>query len=242
MGANGSGGRADALPANLRATPIRAYPAARASLPGVASGQEEGVLLVTHLRGTRVRPLRHLRAAARSTRRLAVPALALLLTTSGAARAQSSDEGFPITFILGFASGYSVPIGPVEDGAPAAISGLVTGFVPVEVETGIQLWSHWRFLAYGGFGTLVRMRSHCAHAVDCGGFTAHVGGKVGYSFVGPGSWEFIVGLGAGWHQIHLSTTTADTAAEGTASGVEGILELAALYPLTPVFAMGAFVS
>ena len=200
------------------------------------------MLLVTHLRGARARLPRLVRAGAGATRRLAVPALALLLTTSSAARAQSSEDGFPINFILGVASGYSVPLGSVEDGAPAAIGGLVTGFVPVELETGIQLWSHWRFLAYGGFATLVRSRSHCANAVDCGGFTAHVGGKVGYSFDGPGSWEFIVGLGAGWHQIHLSTTTAATTAEATASGVEGILELAALYPLTPMFAMGAFVS
>ena len=200
------------------------------------------MLLVTHLRGARGRLPRLVLAGTGATRRLAVPALALLLTTSSAASAQSSEDGFPINFILGVASGYSVPLGSVEDGAPAAISGLVTGFVPVELETGIQLWSHWRFLAYGGFATLVRSRSHCANAVDCGGFTAHVGGKVGYSFDGPGSWEFIVGLGAGWHQIHLSTTTAATTAEATASGVEGILELAALYPLTPMFAMGAFVS
>ena len=182
------------------------------------------------------------RPRARLPRQLALPAVALLLTASSAARAQDSDDGFPVNVVLGAASGYSVPLGSPESGAPAAISGLVTGFVPVELEAGVQLWSHWRFLAYGGFATLVRSRSHCTNAVDCGGFTAHVGGKVGYSFHGPGHWEFIVGLGAGWHQIHLSTTTAATSAEATAAGVEGILELAALYQLDPVLAMGAFVS
>ena len=197
---------------------------------------------MTHRRGPRARLLRIFQAGAGATRQLALLAFALLLTAGSAARAQDSDDGFPVKVVLGAASGYSVPLGSVESGAPAAISGLVTGFVPVELEAGVQLWSHWRFLAYGGFGTLVRNRSHCTNAVDCGGFTAHVGGKVGFSVHGPGSWEFTFGLGAGWHQIHLSTTTAATSAEATAAGVEGILELAALYQLDPVLAMGAFVS
>jgi len=173
-------------------------------------------------------------------RPLSLAGLVPLLVLTSAARAQSPDDGSPVNLILGAASGYSIPLGSVEDGAPSEISGLVKGFVPIEFEAGLQLWSSWRLLGYVGVGTLVRDKFHCATAVDCGGSRTHAGAKLGYAFSGPAGWVFTVALGAGWHRIHLSTATASTSTEATATGVEGILELAAIYRLTLNFGLGPF--
>jgi hypothetical protein len=68
-----------------------------------------------------------------------------------------------------------------------------------------------------------------------------VGAKVGFLWRGPGGWDFIAGLGAGWHRLELSATAPNTSTNAAATGVEGILDLAALYPVTPAFALGPFI-
>ncbi len=167
--------------------------------------------------------------------------LALLLSVAGSARAQDVGDRSPVTFVLGAASGYSVPLGSPQSGAPDAVSNILKGFIPIDLEAGVQLWSHWRFLAYGGLGTLVRTTSSCVD-IDCGGSIAHAGVKVGFSGRISGDWVLVAGLGAGWHRIGLSAKTVDNSTEATATGVEGILEFAALYSIAPVFELGPFVS
>jgi hypothetical protein len=167
--------------------------------------------------------------------------LALLLSVAGNASAQDVGDRPPVTVILGAASGYSVPLGSPQSGAPDAVSNILKGFIPGELEAGVQLWSHWRFLVYGGLGALVRTTSSCVD-VECGGSIAHAGAKVGFSGRIADDWVLIAGLGAGWHRIELSTRTVDTSTEATATGVEGLLELAALYSIAPIFRMGPFVS
>jgi hypothetical protein len=168
--------------------------------------------------------------------------VALLLTATTGASAKTSDEGPPpLTFLLAASSGYSLPIGSPDSGAPDAVNNVLKGLIPIDFEAGVQVGSHWRILAYGGVGVLVRVSSSC-RTIECGGSSAHVGAKVGYAGRGPGGWDLIVALGAGWHRLSLSTTTPDTSTEASTSGAEGILELAALYPIAPAFWLGPFVS
>jgi hypothetical protein len=163
----------------------------------------------------------------------------LLLVTS--ARAETSGEdSFPVTAVVALSSGYSVPIGSPDSGAPDAVVGILKGLVPIDLEVGVQLGAHWRVLAYGGVGLLVRNVPDC-RTIECGDKSLHAGAKVAFLWRGPGGWDFIAALGAGWHRLELSTTAPDTTTDAAATGVEGLLEFAALYPVTPVFALGPFI-
>jgi len=160
----------------------------------------------------------------------------LLLVTS----ARADEDSLPITAVVALSSGYSVPIGSPDSGAPDAVTGILKGFVPVDLEAGVQLGAHWRVLVYGGVGFLVRNVPSCRD-IECGDKSLHAGAKVAFLWRGPGGWDFIAALGGGWHRIELSTTAPDTSTDAAATGVEGILELAALYPVTQVFALGPFI-
>jgi hypothetical protein len=169
-------------------------------------------------------------------------ALASALMAATVASASAPDEGpRPVTVVLALSSGYSFPIGSPDSGAPEAVTGILKGFVPVDLEAGVQIGSHWRLLAYGGAGLLVRNTPSC-RTVECGDSFLHAGGKIAFLGRGPGGWDLIGALGAGWHRLKLSASTPDTSTEATATGVEGILEAAALYPVAPAFALGPFLA
>ena len=176
------------------------------------------------------------------SRRTKIPALlALALSLPTSARAQRPEDERPVTFILDLSSGYAAPLGSPDSGAPDAVKDVLKGLVPVQGEAGVMLDSHWRLLAYGAVGALVRSNSCHTQTVVCGGSSAHAGGKVAYSGRGPGGWDLLVGLGAGWQRLNLSITTDAANTQSTANGVEGVLELAALYPIASSFALGPFV-
>jgi hypothetical protein len=174
------------------------------------------------------------------TKIAALLAYAVALILPGNASAQPSDDEQPVTFILDFSSGYATPLGSPDSGAPDAVRDVLKGLVPVQGEAGVILASHWRVLAYGAVGFLVRSNSCRSQTVACGGSSVHVGGKVAYSGRGPGRWDLLVGLGLGWQRLRLSTQTDTTITDSTATGVEGVLELAALYPIASSFALGPF--
>ncbi len=164
-----------------------------------------------------------------------------LMVVTGASASTSDEAPRPVAVVLALSSGYSMPIGSPDSGSPDAVTGILKGFVPIDLEAGVQLGSHWRILAYGGVGLLVRNTPSC-RTVECGDSSLHAGGKVAFIGRGPGGWDLIAALGGGWHRLKLSATTPDTSTEATANGVEGILEVAALYPVAPAFALGPFLA
>jgi hypothetical protein len=177
----------------------------------------------------------------RWTKIVALLACAFALSLPGSARAQRPDDERALTFILDLSSGYAAPLGSPDNGAPDTVRDVLRGLVPVQLEAGVMLASHWRVVAYGAVGLLVRSNSCRDQTVVCGGSSTQAGGKVAYSGRGPGGWDVLVGLGAGWQRLNLSITTATNTTESTANGVEGLLELAALYPVASSFALGPFV-
>ena len=168
-------------------------------------------------------------------------ALASVLLLVTAARAETSDEASrPVTAVVAVSSGYSVPIGSPDSGAPDAVVGILKGLVPIDLEAGVQIGPHWRVLAYGGVSLLVRNVPSCRD-VECGDKSLHAGAKVGFLWRGPGGWDFIAAAGAGWRRLELAASTPETSTNAVATGVEGIVDLTALYPITPVFALGGFI-
>jgi hypothetical protein len=178
----------------------------------------------------------------RCTKTSALLACAFALALSSGATAQPDDDGQPVTFIFYLSSGYAAPLGSPDNGAPDTVRDVLRGLVPVQLEAGVMLSSHWRVLAYGAIGLLVRSNSCRDQTEVCGGSSAHVGGKIAYSGRGPGGWDLLFGLGVGWQRLNLSITTDTNTTESTAKGVEGVVELAALYPIASSFALGPFVS
>jgi hypothetical protein len=178
----------------------------------------------------------------RCTKTSALLACAFALALPSSATAQAYDDGQPVTLIFDLSSGYAAPLGSPDNGAPDTVRDALRGLVPVQLEAGVMLSSHWRVLAYGAIGFLVRSNSCRDQTVVCGGSSAHAGGKIAYSGPGPGGWDLLMGLGVGWQRLDLSITTDAATTESTSNGVEGVVELAALYPIASSSALGPFVS
>ncbi|HEU4386132.1 MAG TPA: hypothetical protein VFR85_21785 [Anaeromyxobacteraceae bacterium] len=170
-------------------------------------------------------------------------AIVVALLAVGTAQAQ----GAPASGIsLGARVGYGIPIGDADGGdaltPPAAMSDLVSGQLPLQLDITYRFNPNWQLGLYFQYGIAFASNTFCPSGVSCSGSDIRLGGEVMYTFASPGFSPWI-GLGLGYEWLNLSAEAGGVSADFQVSGFEFLnLQVGGDWRLSPNFKMGPFVA
>ena len=119
---------------------------------------------------------------------------------------------------LGARAGYALPIGSALDGTK--LSSMTDGQVPLWVDAGLRVGSHWFFGAYGNVGYAIPTGSACPTGASCSGSDVRVGLEAQYRFLAAPRLEPWIGVGAGYEWLHLSESLGRESLDATLHGFE----------------------
>lgn len=169
--------------------------------------------------------------------------VALLAASTAQAQAPSASG-----FSLGARVGYGIPLGDADGGdpfsgtPPAAMTDLVSGMIPLQLDVTYRFNPNWQLGLYFQYGIAFAASNFCPTGASCSGSNVRFGAEAMYTFASQGFSPW-VGLGLGFEWQNLTASAAGISVDFQVSGFEYLnIQLGGDWKLSPTFKMGPFVS
>jgi hypothetical protein len=173
--------------------------------------------------------------------------IAVVAVFLGAATAQAQGPA-PSGFSLGARLGYGIPLGDADGGdpiggvPPAAMTDLVSGQIPIQLDVTYRFNPNWQVGLYFQYGIAFPASSFCPTGASCSGSNVRFGAEAMYTFPSQGFSPWL-GLGLGFEWQNLFASAGGVSADFQVSGFEYLIfQAGGDWHVSPNFKMGPFLS